>query len=351
MKLSRPVLLFVLFASNPALAEEGTAFVPEEKVGTGGKPDGVEWKVDAALNLTLSDNRNVIGQDEGTTLTFGYKTGAQLDARHEGHELRNRALAAATIAYSPVIEDFRKPRDEVSYEAIYLYHIVDPFGPFVRAAVQTSMLQGFDARRGPTTYVVERSDGTTDSFTLGCPLDAAGEPVPCTRRLPLTEPWRPTRLKQSVGLFAQALAEQWLSVETRAGVGAREVLAGGQLAIKDNGDTPEVELVELRDVWQAGGEGVLELWGDVEEKKVTYRASLEVLVPFAQSDAPVGDDKSLVDYTVVEMKAALSFKLVAWATLDYEIGALREPLVLDAWQVRNQLLLNFGVAAGNIPEG
>ena len=130
---------------------------------------------------------------------------------------------------------------------------------------------------------------------------------------------------------------------------AREVLAGGQLAINDDGDTPEIELVELSDSWQAGGEGVLEVWGDLEDKKVSYRASVEVLVPFAQSDAPIRDDKSIVEYTVVEMKAALSFRLVSWATLDYELGALREPLVLDAWQVRNQLLLNFGVVAGNVP--
>lgn len=338
-----------LAIASPASAEEGTAFVPEERVGTGGKPDGVEWRVDAALNMTLSDNRNVIGQDEGTTITFGYKTAAQLDARSDGHEIRNRALVAATIAYSPVIEDFRKPRDEINYEAIYLYHVVDQFGPFVRAAVQTAMLQNFDARRGPTTYTVARNDGTTDTFTLGCPTDATGAPVPCTRRLPLTDPWTPTRLKQSIGLFGQPFASQPFSVEARAGVGAREVFADGQLAINDDADTPEVEVTELRDTWQTGGEGVVELWGDVEDKKVTYRASVEVLVPFAQSEAPPAEDKSIVEYTVVEVKAAIGFRLVSWATIDYELGVLREPLVLDTWQVRNQLLLNFGFGGGNIP--
>jgi hypothetical protein len=354
MNVLRRSALVVLISLSPSLSwgedeEEGTAYVPDEKVGTPGKPDGVDWRIEAGLDLMLADNRNVIGQDEGTTVTFGYKSAAQLDARENGHESRNRALVVAGVNYSPVIDDFRKSRDEVSFETIYLYHIVDWFGPFVRAAVQSVMLQGFDARRGPTTYSIARVDGSTETVTLGCPLGPDLAPAPCTRRLELTEPWRPTRFKQSLGLFAQPLAWQPVSIETRAGVGAREVLAAGQLAGNDDPDTAVIELVELRDIWQAGGEGVVEIWGDLEEKRVAYRASAEVLVPFAQTEPLAGEDKSIVDYAVVELRAALSFKLVSWAALDYELGALREPLLLDAWQVRNQLLLHFGVLGGNVP--
>ena len=43
---------------------------------------------------------------------------------------------------------------------------------------------------------------------------------------------------------------------------------------------------------------------------------------------------------------AATVKLVEWASLDDELSAIREPQLIDAFQVRNNLLLTFGLSAG-----
>jgi hypothetical protein len=45
----------------------------------------------------------------------------------------------------------------------------------------------------------------------------------------------------------------------------------------------------------------------------------------------------------IDLGGQLSFKLVEWASLDYQIKAVREPQVLDGFQVRNSLLLTMGL--------
>ena len=54
------------------------------------------------------------------------------------------------------------------------------------------------------------------------------------------------------------------------------------------------------------------------------------------------DHKPIGDRINVSLEAALSFKLVEWASVDYQLAVLRQPQVVEEWQVTNQLLLTFG---------
>mgnify|MGYP003574587078 CR=1 FL=1 len=42
-----------------------------------------------------------------------------------------------------------------------------------------------------------------------------------------------------------------------------------------------------------------------------------------------------------EAEALLGFKITKWLSVDYQLKAYRFPLVLDAWQVQNGLLISF----------
>lgn len=339
--------LLVLGAPSLAFAEgEGPEYIPEAPIAAG-KADGIEWKIDANANTSFGDNRNVVGQTDGTSFSFGFKTEGALDIRDTGHEWRNHALFAVGLAQNPGLDEFVKNQDRLLYETIYLYHVADWVGPFIRASAESVLLQSYDVRAESTRYRVYPVDAppTDDNRDTAFIRDVN------RTRFTLTDPFRPARFKQSLGGFLRALTMQPANVEFRAGVGAREVIADGQLAINDLEISEDIiEVKTLSNNYQVGGEGMLEFWGDVEEKKVTYRASVEALFPFAQSDLPPGDDRGFADLITVEAKAALSFKLVSWASLDYELGVLREPLIIEDVQVRNNLLLNFGVAAGNTPE-
>ena len=51
--------------------------------------------------------------------------------------------------------------------------------------------------------------------------------------------------------------------------------------------------------------------------------------------------------TNVEFRANLSVKLVEWASLDYQFKTLREPQLIDEFQIQNNLLFTFGLATGS----
>ena len=73
------------------------------------------------------------------------------------------------------------------------------------------------------------------------------------------------------------------------------------------------------------------------------------MMPFARSALAAHDTRSLADLTNVQLDASLSFKLIDWASLDYQVKALRQPQVIDVFQVQNTLLLTFGMTFGSKP--
>jgi hypothetical protein len=324
----------LLAAQLLAQEEEGPEYIVDKLDDS--KKDGVDWRIDSGATFDLNDNRNVIGQQDGTAMTFGYKFDAGVDIRGDGHEWRNSITLAAGMGLTPGIDQMVKTRDVHTFETIYLYHVVDWFGPFARFAAETNAHAGAAVTGEPTTYAISNLDGTTDTRT--------------TRKLQLTDPFRPTRLKESLGLFAQPVARDPISVEFRAGAGAREIFAADQRAVTDNADTPEVEVSELDDVNQLGAEVVFEIWGHFVEKKLNYKLKAEAMTPFLHNELPAGDDRSAFELTNISLLASLSLKVVEWASLDYEFRADREPQLLDDFQIRNHLLVTFGLATGNQPK-
>jgi len=300
------------------------------------RPEGLSWRLNAGATFSAQDNRSVVGQQDGAAVSFGFKLDGGLEYVSGDHEWRNNLGVSAGVTRTPAVDRWVKAQDNLDVDSIYLYHINDWFGAFARVAYNTTMFRGTDIRPAPTAYVINRRDGTEE--------EANG-----VTTLGLTDPFKPSRFKESLGLFAQPLKWKRLSVETRLGGGARQTLAAGQLALDDDPDeTPDaIEVKELGDVFQVGAEAALEVWGQIEESRVSYRASAEAMTPFYNNqDVPAGEEKSAFELTNLAFRAALSVKLVEWASLDYELSAIREPQLLDAFQVRNNLLLTFGLSAG-----
>ncbi len=302
------------------------------------RPEGLSWRLNAGATFTAQDNRSVVGQQDGTAVSFGFKLDGGLDYISGPHEWRNTVGVNAGVTRTPAIDRWVKAQDNLDLESIYLYHINDWFGAFARVAYNTTMFRGSDIKPTPTDYLINRIDGTQE--------EANG-----LTTLGLTDPFKPSRFKESLGLFAQPLKWESLSIEARLGGGARQTLAKGQLALDDDPDTTpdQIDVKELDDVFQVGAEAALELWGALDGKRVSYRASAEAMTPFYNNQAapPPGEEKkSAFALTNLAFRAALSVKLVEWASLDYELAAIREPQLLDAFQVRNNLLLTFGLSAG-----
>jgi hypothetical protein len=341
-------LAFIPVVSSPAAAQDDLAKpLPAAEVGPAQKGKLVIKPEDAAerppgftsglafgAQFQIANSRSVVGQTDGTSVTIGAAFDGVIEYNRGPHEWRSTLLAGAGSARTPSVDRFIKTRDSLAAESIYLYHVLPAFGPFGRVAMSTQMFSAYDVRGAPTLYSIKRVSGTTDELYGG--------------NLALTDPFRPLTIKESLGAFVQPLTSDRIRLEIRGGLGAHETFAAGQLAIDDDDATSVTEAVELNDSYQVGGEAVLNAWGTFDAaKRVSYTAGLSVLVPFATSDLAEGDERSKLDLTAIELTAGINVKLFEWASLDYKLAVTRQPLLVDATQVSNNLLLTIGFGLGS----
>ena len=317
-----------------------------------GRKEGWSPLVHIGGSVSLANNSNVVGQVDGTTFSFGMKLDAGADYNLDKHEWRNSLGLIASVTRTPVIDQFVKTTDNLAFESIYLYHALPWFGPFVRFSANTNMFRGTDVRPTPVQYQIVNADGTAGQVLTTAP----------TNQMTLSDPFRPLTLKESLGLFVQPYRSDPVTVELRAGAGAQEVLANGQLALSGSqppmglpgmtatmAPVPIIYLQQLASANQLGAELAASVWGGVLDKRITYKLDLDAMTPFAHTALAPGDTRSAFALTNVQIDAKVIFHIVEWASLDYQLKAIRQPQVLDAFQVQNTLLLTFGLSYGGKP--
>lgn len=74
--------------------------------------------------------------------------------------------------------------------------------------------------------------------------------------------------------------------------------------------------------------------------RVTYLAFAEAMTPFIRQKR-AGDSRGAFRMTNVNLGVQLSFSLTSWASLDYQFRAVRQPQLIEAFQIQNLLLLTF----------
>jgi hypothetical protein len=67
------------------------------------------------------------------------------------------------------------------------------------------------------------------------------------------------------------------------------------------------------------------------------------MVPFI-NDLREDDDRSAFELTNMEFGASLSFKVFEWLSIDYVFRAIKQPQLLDEFQIQNNLLLTASYA-------
>lgn len=275
-------------------------------------------------NVSFGSNENVVGQQDGDTLTLGTNIDGGYSYYSARQEWRNTLNFTAATTKTPSIPRYVKSSDELKFETLYLYTFegLAWLGPYAKASVETSAFKGEDVRETTTTYLFT---DTGRSFT--------------GTSLRLTDPFRPLTLKESAGAFAKIIEEESMKLEARLGFGAMQVKATNQYAIKDDAATPEVDVTSLSSYEQAGLEGGFNFTGLINET-TTYSLSGEFLIPFIK-DLPPGDDRDSLELTNYEIVAKLATKLNSWMNLNYEYKLKKQPQLLDKNQIQQLLLLNL----------
>lgn len=330
---SRMLFLGILACSTVAQALEKEYVAPPASPAD--DQPGWHGSLRVGANVNFTNNRKVVGQQEGNQFQIGGAFDGDIGYLLGEHDWRNSLSLLETFSYGPPVRALMKTADTLRFETAYYYHPVKApwVGPFVRAGVLTAIFEGADYRATPTLYEIQNE---TDPDT-GNPRQETG------KRFRLSESFLPTTLRESAGIFLNPYRKDYLDILILVGGGSTQVFADGQYALKDDATTADrIEVIRLSSYVQAGLEAGLALSGTAYSGKVKYRAYGDVLVPFYRSDKAAGDKRNLGDLTNVELGAMLSFKLVEWASLDYILKALRQPQLVQDWQVQNMLLLTFG---------
>jgi hypothetical protein len=305
-----------------------------QEAGDSKRQEGWQPGLFVGGTFNLMDARNVVGQQAGTTVTVGAVVDGSLELNKGPHEWRNQLRAAFGATRTSTIDEFVKTNDGLQVESVYLLHALEGFGPYARLGLNSQMFGALDIRGDTVDYVIAKQDGSTENLR--------------GRRLALSDPFQPLELKQSLGVFYQPLQHQRLTLESRAGLGAQETLADGALALKDDANSDAIEVTALSDNFLVGTELVLNSWGTLDEaKRISYAVGASVLLPFVTSEQAAGDERGLLELTSIETSAALNVRIFRWASFGYKLRAVRQPLLLDQWQVQNELLFTVAAALGS----
>ena len=306
--------------------EAAQATVPKEGEAVAAQPDGWTHKLSLGTNFSFGHSSNVVGSPDGGTFQVGLLLDGAASLRHGQHVWQNALSVTHTQTKTPAIDPFVKTVDDFNLRSTYLYELakVRWLGPFARVRFQTSLLPGYLVVAEPRRLRITDTDG--DVTTRG---------LPAQENFELTSAFEPFLMRQSTGVFARPYDKKEIQLLTTLGLGAQEVFTQAGLAVTDDDTTTPLELTKLADSVQVGAEVEVVASGEWQQD-LTWGASANVLWPFV---VDADTDLEGADLVNVEFGLKLGYKLSKWASLDYVLSAKKVPLIVDAWQVQNNLLL------------
>lgn len=315
-------------------------YAPDKVAAAKVRDIGWDGSLVLGASISLSSSRSVVGQVDGETISLTGQLTGGLDYIKGWHEWRNTLKLAETSAKTPGIDRFVKTNDLLSLDSIYLMHIPKLkgwFGPYARFQAQTALFPTEDVR------------SSTVFYTLDGGGDVPGGPNPRSN-VRLADSFSPTSFRETLGAFAKPYTKPKLMVEFKVGFqGKQTIVRGDTFSVKEvkagaqevNGVLfDEVVLNPITDVYQGGPAAGMLLKGQVYGKKITYFFDIEAMIPVLNNKLDTSE-KSSVELTNVIIDAGVSVKVFSWMSLDYTFRLLRDPQLVDATQIQNNVLLTF----------
>lgn len=288
------------------------------------------WKKTGSLGLNLSftSSHNVVGQTDGTSDTLGLNLKSTFTRITEQAEWRNSLSLVELTTRTPSVPRYVKSNDELKFESLYLHALKGhpQWGPYAKFDVTAPLFFSEDVRSQPTVYQIDYRNQPDITRT-----DSS---------LRLTDGLRPLSTKESFGAFYKSAGPGAFSLELRAGVGALQVRADGQLAVTGTDSaTGAVRVKELTSVNQAGLELGARIKGSINSQSA-YEAGLESMTPFVNNKES-GDDRDAVRLTNIEGFAKLSAQITSWSSMAYDYRLKIQPQVVDRTQQTHMMVLNL----------
>lgn len=345
---------------NPAAAQSTGPKVIPEVSGSIIEYDQTGWhpRLKFNANFALGQSQNFPGNTDGFTFQFGglLKGTADYLSRNELHEWTNGLLWELGYTKTPVVRLWMKSMDRIDFKTAYLYHFskLRWMGPYFSFRLTTAMLAAYEARAEETNVVRLAADETVSADPNGNPVNQDGAFLPMRTygqgdKIDLTPAFSPLTLRESLGLFAKPVENTSFNLDMRLGVGAWKTFSRDGYIIDDNEDTAFLELREMLSPFQIGTELGIIADGELKEGLMNYQLSALFMQPFKHSEE---DNTELegAELMNMEFEATLGFQVLKYLSINYAFKAYRQPLIIDAWQIQNNLLISIGFdLIGNPP--
>jgi hypothetical protein len=322
-------LFSVRMSAQPAPRQGDGTDASAKKKKEAEKKEKKRWsyKVKAGLNTSLVHNKNVPGIDDGLNATIGALVESEVTYEIAPHTWGARLKIVHTRAKTPTLDPFIKTADELNLKTFYKYDlgVWDKLSLIGSVQLITALFPGNLVYADSTTLIKNNLDGST-IFVQAFPH----EPYE------ITPAFSPTLLKQAVGVTAQPATDPVASLDLTVTMAGLEVWARGY-TVDDDGDTPEIELTELQSYQQVGPQLEAVLAGKIKEK-LSYSFAAELMFPVYTS---VDTELSGFNLMNADITFELSVEIKKWASLSYAFSAKRNPILLDEWQILNNLVLSL----------
>lgn len=282
--------------------------------------------LDLGAGLAVRDNRGAVGQTDGTAVAAAYAFDLGVRATHGPHRLALSLRSSEGLSFAPVAGVAVKMIDDLRLEVGYELGLSRWVLPFVEASFEAPLFSAEEVRASPQSFVIVHADGSRErSFA---------------KRLHLTDPLRPAAIRESTGARFRPVDRTWFALSVDAGLGAAELVAGGQRALADVGGTTTVEAIETESSSAVGPELAVRTSGRLDDRRLLYALAARARIPFASTNTRVAKSLGAAARTDVEVQATVSLELVPWLTLDYGLALLRRPLLVERVELRNTLVLS-----------
>lgn len=291
------------------------------------KVNGWDNYLNLGLTGNLTDNHKVVGKTEGQATTVGTKIEGALDLKEQGQEWLNSLNLLLSYNRTPQLGRYTKSDDTFEAESLYKYYLSNFSGAFARLNIDTALVDGYDDREADTDYIIRKPNGETQLLT--------------TDHLKLTQGLRPFKVRESIGVFTNIFDRPLFNMDIKGGVGMRQVVAAHQRVLADDATTPIIEVDQLQNTQKAGYEIGSEIGGATEDKRISYKISMNALFPFYENPDDGKTGRTIFQKRVLDLNGKLSFKLADWASLDYTYKMVRDPSILPDAQVTQSFLFSL----------
>jgi len=313
-------------------------YLPDQKITEKIKSDTKKdkeishWELKGKLssNFSFTNNKNYVGQTDGSIYQFNIITEEDVNWRKGQHEVLNNLQIKYGLSKTPQLEDIFKSQDQFKYLGTYLYRLkqIPWLGPFARLNFSTSLFSGYYVSSSDEELILNYADGSSQNVGS---LEA-------NTRYKIVDSFEPMTIRGNLGFFANPYDKKEFKLNLKFGAGFQKIIAKDGFVLADDSGTSEIEFKQLEDSDEAGLEFEVDVSGIISDN-INWSFVANLFFPLNDSGGS-NDDIDGIDKLNTDIEGKFSSKITKNVSLDYFLIIKRLPLIVDEWQIQNGVVVN-----------